>query len=382
MIEVAILGTEGAGKTVLLNCLLRHLSTNQKGLSVLPADAASKIACDRLWAGLQEALWPETTDCSVSLNWEFRAEGATLEVARFVDVPGSAFRGWGTGGSQGLSKQSAIAHSVDYECRIALIVINPADFLSEREAVRKAESEMAIATAFKKLRSRVPTVPVAVIVAQSDLFPQHVSRDSPIDFIREHLPIVASLLTGEHGQSTAPTFSVSAINRTRVTVSDEGNARRIPAPGHGSNGLIELSDWLLDALLVREAWHKRPENAGLFWGGVIATGVLFFCIVVSGFSRPRPEIVSSRGAFTGVVWRDIVVEGTVKNNGSSGTVTIYAIVIAPPRQWAKNVDVEVPSRGTADFRILFSEYESGNASYQVSTGDKDLKNPTMMNPVR
>jgi hypothetical protein len=271
--QVAIIGTEGSGKTVLISTLAHRFGAiSQNGLFLNPLDNQTLKYVESQWGILSRGEWPAGTPMGqlVELKWRLHCNHSSSAVCelRLVDCSGQDLR-------LIFSRDEADAASnlpehlqklVEY-CRSADIVIclvNIKDFLGENNQERRIDNQIVIKAALDRLsNSSTGTRWLCLLFTQIDQY-QEILRQygSWKGVAQQHLPYVhGAHLTKDHVMIGA----AAAVNDTTVAVDSDGKPRRIPARNFGSKGLNELTKWLVETAasiaVQREEQRKLRAEA-------------------------------------------------------------------------------------------------------------------------
>jgi len=86
--NIAIVGTRGAGKTVLTTVLANHLSTPKDGVLLIPNNYEIAEYVELNYAKLQRGEWLDSTNVERKLSWKLRAPGKEEQQLTLLDCPG------------------------------------------------------------------------------------------------------------------------------------------------------------------------------------------------------------------------------------------------------------------------------------------------------
>jgi len=104
-------------------------------------------------------------------------------------------------------------------------------------------------------------------------------------------------------------------------------------------------------------------------------------MTVSSF-RAEPKVVSAQARYLrGLVDSDVEVICTITNEGSSGTVNVFATVVTASERWKKTETIRMKADGVAEVRFLFPEFRNGQATYAVTTDERLANDPRLQQPV-
>lgn len=361
---IAVIGTEGSGKTVFITALAKYLSTiGSRGVFLNPQGVKTLKYVESVWQTLQQGDWPPSTPPGqlFELQWNLEVNGELESEVHLIDVAGQDLRLLFGDEEERISKKGSLPESMrklaDYcsEADIVMFLINLKDFEGEGNLKQRTENEAAIKGAMDYLSGKGRCKSFCLIITQVDLYQQLAAgRGSWDSLIQKAVPYVYGAYLKSKKTST---FLVSAVNKTRVTVDNTGNPLRMPEPGFGSDGFEHVVDWLikevkviqkeLDALAKREsqmraiaAAQAQPKPVAtppketsdwsllytfLFLGG----GFLFFYATWLQESPTEPKPVLSELGYKdqpGFFDDSVVAHGIITNKGKSGYITITSSV--------------------------------------------------------
>ena len=268
MSKVVVLGTEGAGKTVFVTCLAKFLQ-QQPDLGVVldPQDTDTQRYIERAWKRLQNGDWPPATPPGqfCVLNWRLSFAGKQPLDFSLIDPPGHDIRRlFAENGQltdlppdlQPLAQQVASADFV-------IVLANLADFLGDPDDDRRLVSEMSIKFVLEHLAAReYREVNVALAFTQADQFQDKLTgARAPLAVVRKYLPLV---FQSPAFQSLVAdnVFAVAAVNKTRLIIASDDQARRVPDANFASEGFELLINWI----------HRRTDAIEEQWQGALQRG--------------------------------------------------------------------------------------------------------------
>jgi hypothetical protein len=243
---------------------------------------------------------------------------------------------------------------------IVLFLINLKDFAGQADPSRRTDNEAAIKSAMDHLSTHGINRRSCIVFTQVDLYRRTAQKYGGWRKLAEKaIPNVY----GAHIYSrTIPIFAVSAVNRTRIVVDEQGIPRRVPDPPFDSDGLPDVVEWMISQIrdLHRpEATPAAPpplpppplpgpvdgikkwlrENRFNMVAGMMCLAILRSCSGGCTPTRPvRPTVphpivteakwLKNRGVFDDTV----TSYGTVWNSGAAGNVVITSWVIENGRE--------------------------------------------------
>jgi hypothetical protein len=182
--RIAIVGTQGCGKTVFITTLAKRLSMfdHKQGAFLNPADTKTLKYVERNWQLLQSGEWPPLTPAgqSFALEWSFMPGGGSPECRlHLVDMAGHDLRQiFSDDRMEKLHELPADLQALTRYCLdadILVFVVNLGDFIGEGNAEQRTDSEAALHAAMTYLRSRQKRC--CLLFAQADLYEDYVKTN-------------------------------------------------------------------------------------------------------------------------------------------------------------------------------------------------------------
>lgn len=266
---IAIIGMEGAGKTVLTATLAKRLSSiDSRGMFLNPQGVKTLKYVERVWQTLQSGDWPPSTPPGelFELSWKLQIVGEMECNVRLVDAAGQDLRLlFGDEQIHAMDSLPAHLHSLAEYCRsaeIMLFLINLRDLVGEGNAEQKIANEAAIKSAMDYLSKSVRPHRLCLVLTQTDLYKALAEEKGGW---LELISVSAPYVFGAHLRSHhVGVFPISAVVDTKVVVDTEGSVRRVPVAGFRSEGLDELINWLADQVKgVKKEILKKVEETPL-----------------------------------------------------------------------------------------------------------------------
>lgn len=266
MKNVAIVGVEGSGKTVLLACFGEHYKKpDENGYFLKPKDFETIAYTSSIVARLHEGVWPSATaeDSFVDLSWQlWHSDGPKAPATQqgeisFFDFAGEVYRkayGAGRPKDKQLSADVKKLKSTVGNATIVIVLVNLADIIQHGLNDRRNIEAVWITGAI--LDSLSSYQRVAIVLSQADSYRDTIQAcGGEMEVLRKYLPTMAA----QHGQLEV--FSISAIDKT--VLDDEG--RLVPAKDFSTNGLKPLMDWILTVneemrLAEEKRWVEAEER--------------------------------------------------------------------------------------------------------------------------
>ncbi len=295
--QIAMIGMEGSGKTVLTTVLAKRLSTMaDQGLFLDPLNSKTIKYVEGVWRQLQNGQWPPSTPPGelFKLEWELSIDHKYRSPVRLVDAAGQDMRLlFAEDRHSDESLPTQLQELVTYcrESTILIILINLKDFVGEADDMRRVENQAALKAALDLLTKSDHPKKIAFVFSQCDQYEQTISKYGSLEnLLRSEFPYIY----GAHYKGKAPAlFPVAAVSETRIVVDQDGKPYRVPAEGFESSGLEPLMEWMKNQILAdlyAQSEIEREINTAEEWKqlkkGILALLLviagLFFCYTLSG----------------------------------------------------------------------------------------------------
>ena len=285
--NIAVIGTEGSGKTVLITTLAKRLSViDSRGIFFNPKDSKTLKYVEKVWSTLQSEKWPPSTPPGdlFSLAWKLEIVGEFECDLRLVDTAGQDLRIL-FGDDQIYSLESLPSHLQDLAryCResdIILFPINLKDYLGQDKSEQRTANEAAMKAAMDYLESKVGSRKVCLVFTQSDLYQDYADKlGGWSNVAAEAFPYIYGAHV--HGRKVE-IIPVSAVAKTKVVVDKDGTPRRVPVEGFQSEGLDNLVNWLIAQVKKtkkEEEGKVRGEKLGEIWGHIKKAFIVILVVV-------------------------------------------------------------------------------------------------------
>ena len=261
---IAVIGTEGSGKTVLTTTLAKRLSTIDASGVFLNPDIKTLKYVEGVWHTLQSGDWPPSTPPGelFELKWKFQVIGEMECDVRLIDSPGQDLRQL-FGGEQILANEPLPTKHMQLlaeYCRAAdiiLFLINLKDFIGQGDPKQRTDNQAAMKAAMDYLGGESPPRRVCLVLTQMDSYREDArKRGGWLELAAEAIPYVFGAHVRIRQVAVHP---VSAVADTQVVVDPDGIPRRKPIAGFQSEGLNEVVAWLTTQ--VREVKRELDQEA-------------------------------------------------------------------------------------------------------------------------
>lgn len=266
MAQVAILGTEGAGKTVLMAVMAWVFRHERKGIRLIPATAQTSQHVAKIWTYIQEGGWPPSNPEGQlrELKWELEINGSPNCTLRFLEISGQDFRGL-FGQDQFVNVESLPAHKQElarhvHSADIVCFLVNLGDFIGESDISRREESQWALKAALDSVKGHPWPKRCSIVITKADQFEAAKNDTGSWKALAErHLPYVY----GAHLKDGAiPIHAVSAVGNTVVGINSLGEPCRVPDKKIRCHGLVALLSWVGESAKALGCQHDQPGTVG------------------------------------------------------------------------------------------------------------------------
>lgn len=247
MPNIAIIGTNGAGKTVFITILARHLNERPVDDFVLDPEPKTFKYIEKNWRALNHWEWPGHTTAGnpVDLRWKFTlsmSHGPVSGEMQVIDAPGHDIRSiFADDNVTALDAMPAAQKSLAEYCRdadVAVFVADLNDYIPKPDG-EEVEDETILKSAMDFLRKH--SKKYCLILTKEDLFRDFIAQEGGLESVAaKYLKSVYR----SHLKSGIPCFPISCVNKTETLVDGE-SIRTVPTPGFGSDGLEPFVEWLV-----------------------------------------------------------------------------------------------------------------------------------------
>ena len=264
--RIAIVGTEGSGKTVLITMLAKQFSQIDGSIFLNPMNNSTLKFVERMHAILRDGDWPPSTPMGhcEELAWQIDIPpNHTKCEIRLVDCAGQDLRRlFGQDGDISILPEH-LRGLYDY-CRTADIVIclvNLKDVVGHDDSMTGIDNQAVIKSALDHVTSD-PTRSrrLCLLFTQADRYRAYVvQHGSWTGVAKAYLPYVYAPFL-QDGQVIVD--AVAAVDKTELANDD--TARRVPAPWFGSDGLHALGVWIVAESQKLNQQRQAKVDAGKF----------------------------------------------------------------------------------------------------------------------
>ena len=259
--NIAIIGTRGAGKSVFVTVLAKHLSTSKKGVTLIPDSYEVDEYIDLNYATLQRGQWIPSTNVEQTLSWQLEAPGKAKQPVELMDIPGEDLQRLFA--RREYEKDDLLESDMGLVDNLlgsstVLVLINLQDFLDDSYDESKIRSKKLKEHALKEFLTALrkdSKRKVAIVFTAYNQFRRLIEDDYDgiVEFLKKKSP---AFFNAHIKGSGLPAFRVSAVRETQR--SKHGS---FPKPGFSHEGLDRVIDWLIDPDQYLSKLNQRKSKA-------------------------------------------------------------------------------------------------------------------------
>lgn len=353
MTSIAIVGTEGSGKTVLLTALAKRYAKPRDGVSMVAGNKATAAYVQRCWAAMREGEWPPSTTPGevVELAWKLQAGDEEHEL-RIVDSAGQDLRVlFSDGRIHDLAELPEEFHDLAayvQNADVLVLLVNLKDFVGTVDDKQRLDNEWTIRGALDACFRRKPPPVCALVFTQIDNYPNLVEALGDWTKVaHEYLPNIDLEYRQGH---QLPILAVQAVDHVEFATMGEESPRPVPVWDDGTSHqyLDQLMGWIVRACPVAAqqtaAAHRQQsidrikssilgdpqENPAGFgrkrtYWLIAGAGLLFMFLVfaccggISGISQDSAvsDVQTSYEGISGVLWDEAWLSVSFTNSAAT-----------------------------------------------------------------
>ena len=267
MPNIAIIGTQGAGKTVLITTLAHHLSESDgEGLSLKPQNTRTFKYVEKNWHILNNREWPSHTAAgnSFDLRWDLELSTSERHIGgemRFVDASGHDLR-------LIFAEEDELTpdalpdklQQVAGYCRTADIVVfavNLKDYIAKPGSCDHIDNQAILMSAMGFVQSG--HAEYCIVFTKADQYRDHALQIGGWDAVaKKHLK---SIYQSHVVEEEIMIFPVAAVSQVEMVI-DHGKHRDVPVPGFKPQGLEPFVEWLTESIELIEGLKKDDKVGG------------------------------------------------------------------------------------------------------------------------
>jgi GTPase SAR1 family protein len=401
--QIALIGTEGSGKTVLTTVLAKSLEKMQEGVWLNPQGAKTGKYIANTWNTLRNGEWVPSTPPGelFNLKWVMQIDKRECPM-RMIDSAGQDLRRLFCNeefNNPNLADQDRQFIEYIHNSTILLVLINLSDFIGESNEAKRIENGFTLKDVLDELLKDQERQ-IAFVFTAYDLYVETIrTKYGTVEqFLETELPY----LHNAHGGKTVKCFAVAAVADTEIKTGDDGIPRRVPAHNFSSKGLKPLITWLA-AAVVNDIGNQPPTpppqpppppalvpypgyppmnptppevslwekvialwktEIGKFFVGfalpVVIVVIMIFVLSPSTPKKPIPVKVSSfakadcsHGLFS--TKHQCYADALIKNNGASGNIDVTIVFFIGSKEIGRKTIPRVSINAGEEKSIVFGQ---------------------------
>lgn len=265
--QIAIVGTEGSGKTILATVWAKLMSQQTGGTFLSAQGMETSMYVEKAWHALNQGEWLPSTPPGqqFELQWNLHTQGMICPV-KLIDVAGQDLRtlfSYGTYQAQGLTNQQLGMLQYLQESSVIIIVVNLKHFCGEADYIKCKENELILKEVIDMFAVDSKQQSIAIAFTAWDQYKGTVEKKhgSFQNYIMKELPLLynatrAALASGD----TVWFFPVAPVAETELKSREDGKPLHVPKPGFKSAGMDNLSNWLIKTVQQSQIRSQEEER--------------------------------------------------------------------------------------------------------------------------
>jgi GTPase SAR1 family protein len=255
--QIAIVGTEGSGKTILATVLAKRMSSNTEDIFLHPRDWQTAEYVEKVWSVLNCGEWWKSTEagCTFELQWTFHI-GRLKFPMKLIDSAGQDLRELFSKDTYKKNNLSNIHRNLlDYiqNASVVILVVNLLHFRGEPDALKRKQNEFVLKEVIDMFATDTKPQDIAVIFTAWDLYCADITKHygNFAKYLQQELPqLYNAIRLGQQAGDSIYCFPVAAVMDTEIK-----NNIRVPKPNFRSGGLDMVSNWLIN--IIHREQHKE-----------------------------------------------------------------------------------------------------------------------------
>lgn len=255
--QIAIVGTEGSGKTILASVLAKRMS-NTDEVFLHPRDWETAEYVEKVWNALNNGEWWKSTEAgrAFELQWTLHIKQQTFPL-KLIDSAGQDLRELFSKNTYKQDNLTGIQRELlDYiqTASVVIIVVNLLHFRGEPDGLKRKQNEFVLKEVVDMFADDGKHQDIALVFTAWDLYHAGITKNygNFTNYLQKELPqLYNAMRLGHQSGDSITWFPVAAVRETEVK-----NNIRVPKPDFRSIGLDTLSNWLLNAV---QGEHNRIQ---------------------------------------------------------------------------------------------------------------------------
>ncbi|GHT44724.1 hypothetical protein FACS189454_02890 [Planctomycetales bacterium] len=248
--QIAIVGTEGSGKTILASVWAKQMSSNIDGAFLHPQGWETAEYVEKVWNSLNNGEWWKSTEAGYAfeLQWTLHIGQQTFPL-KLIDSAGQDLRELFSKNTHKQKNLSGLQRELlEYiqTASVVIIVVNLLHFRGEPDGLKRKQNEFVLKEVVDMFAADRKHQDIAVVFTAWDLYHADITRNYGdfTNYLKKELTLLYNAMyLGHQSGDSIRWFPVAAVMDTEVR-----NNVRVPKPGFRSGGLDKLSQWLINAV--------------------------------------------------------------------------------------------------------------------------------------
>lgn len=259
--QIAIVGTEGSGKTILASVLAKRMSSNTDGIFWHPRGWETAEYVERVWNTLNNGEWWKSTEAGqmFEMQWTLHIGPSEVQV-KLIDSAGQDLRELFSKDTYKKKNLSGIQRELlDYiqTAPVVILVVNLLHFRGEPDGLKRKQNEFVLKEIVDMFASDKKHQDIAVVFTAWDLYYADITKNygNFTTYLQKELPqLYNAMQLGYQSGDSIHWFPIAAVMDTELK-----NNIRVPKPNFRSGGLDTLNNWLLN-IVQREQNKEQAET--------------------------------------------------------------------------------------------------------------------------
>ncbi|MDR2755833.1 MAG: hypothetical protein LBC20_09020 [Planctomycetaceae bacterium] len=258
--QVAIVGTEGSGKTVLATVWAKRMTQRNDEIFLDPKGFNTGMYVEKIWTTLNRGEWNESTPpgTKFELEWDLQFGNNTYPV-KLIDVAGQDLRNlfaferhkdW-----DGLFEMEQIILNYLLNSSLVIFVVNLQDFVGEPDVMKRKENEFMLKEVIDTFTANENQQDIIIVFTAYDLYEAEIKKHGNFEqYIKEELIYLFHAVQNwskkfyRNDNVSHLFFPAAAVAETEIITDTNGTVRRVPKPNFTSFGIDKLSDWIINII--------------------------------------------------------------------------------------------------------------------------------------
>ncbi|MDR3197723.1 MAG: hypothetical protein LBU34_07620 [Planctomycetaceae bacterium] len=259
--QIAIVGTEGSGKTILASVLAKRMSSNTDGNIFLhPRGWETAEYVEKVWHALNNGEWWKSTEAGYTfeLQWTLHVRQLVVPM-KLIDSAGQDLRELFSKNTYKKKNLSGIQRELlDYiqTASVVILVVNLLHFRGEPDGLKRKQNEFVLKEVIDMFAADDKHQDIAIVFTAWDLYYADITKNygNFTNYIKKELSLLYNAMRlGFQAGDSICWFPVAAVMDTELK-----NNIRVPKPNFRSGGLDTLSNWLV-RIVQREQEREQVE---------------------------------------------------------------------------------------------------------------------------